>query len=218
MKQYLARFGPVTVADIAWWTGWTLRDTRRALAAIDTAAVDLEGEPALVLAGDLEPVAEPEPWVALLPALDPTPMGWVARDWYITAEQRQSLFDRTGNIGPTVWCNGHVVGGWAQRPDGEIAWRLLEDIGTELRGRVAAEADRLMSWIGAVRVIPRFRHAAGPRTHPVTRGTHPVTLAPSMPKYRRERARWVDGGDRGRSCGDGQLSAARGWRIPVTGT
>ena len=157
VEKYLARFGPVTEADIAWWTGWALRDTRRALAAIDTAAVDLEGVPALVLAGDEEPVAEPDSWVALLPALDPTPMGWVGRDWYITAEQRQSLFDRTGNIGPTVWCNGRVVGGWAQRADGEIAWRLLEDIGTDLTARVSAEAERLMSWIGTVRVIPRFR-------------------------------------------------------------
>lgn len=157
VTEYLARFGPVTVADISWWTGWNLRDTRRALAGIPTADVDLDGEPALVLADDVDPVAEPDPWIALLPALDPTPMGWSGRDWYITAQQRALLFDKTGNVGPTVWCDGRVVGGWAQRADGEIAWRLLVDIGTEMTGRVAAEADRLTGWIGEVRVIPRFR-------------------------------------------------------------
>lgn len=157
VTQYLARFGPVTVADISWWTGWNQRNTRRALAGIPTAAVDLDGEQALVLAGDVDPVAEQEPWIALLPALDPTPMGWFARDWYITAEQRAVLFDRTGNIGPTVWYDGRVVGGWAQRADGQIAWRLLVDIGSEMTGRVAAEAARLTGWIGDVRVIPRFR-------------------------------------------------------------
>lgn len=157
VNSYLARFGPATPADLGWWTGWNQRDTRRALAEIDTAIVDLDGEQAFVLASDIDPVDEPEPWIALLPALDPTPMGWFGRDWYITAEQREVLFDRTGNIGPTVWCNGAVVGGWAQRGDGEIAWRLLTDIGADLTAAVAVEAARLTEWIGPVRVIPRFR-------------------------------------------------------------
>lgn len=157
VTQYLARFGPATVADVVWWTGWNQRDTRRALSEIDIVDVDLAGEPAIVLALDVDPVAEPEPWIALLPALDPTPMGWVGRDWYITPEQRAVLFDRTGNIGPTIWCNGRVVGGWAQRADGDIACRLLDDIGAELAGRVETEAGRLAHWIGDVRVIPRFR-------------------------------------------------------------
>lgn len=157
VTEYVARFGPVTFADVVWWTGWNQRDTRRALAEIDTVDVDLDGMPALVLAADVAPVPAPAPWIALLPALDPTPMGWVGRDWYITAEQRALLFDRTGNIGPTIWCDGRVVGGWAQRADREIAWRLLVDIGTELAGRVEAEAARLTGWIGDVRVTPRFR-------------------------------------------------------------
>ena len=72
-----------------------------------------------MLAADTDPVPEPEPWIALLPALDPTPMGWSGRDWYLPAEHRAALFDRTGNIGPSVWCDGRIVGGWAQRPDGD---------------------------------------------------------------------------------------------------
>ena len=68
--------------------------------------------------------------MALLPALDPTPMGWSgSRAWYV-GEHAKALFDRSGNIGPTVWCDGRVVGGWAQRADGEVVFRLLEDIGT----------------------------------------------------------------------------------------
>ena len=42
------------------------------------------GATGLVLAGDFEPVAPPaEPWTAFLPGLDPAPMGWTARDWYL---------------------------------------------------------------------------------------------------------------------------------------
>jgi hypothetical protein len=157
VRTWLARFGPGTLADIVWWTGWNLGDTRRALASIDTVVVDLAGTEGLVLAGDADPVAEPESWIAMVPALDPTPMGWSGRDWYLDPDYRTALFDRTGNIGPTVWCNGRVVGGWVQRADGDVVWRLFEDIGTELTGAVAAESARLTTWLAGVRVTPKFR-------------------------------------------------------------
>ena len=96
------------------------------------------------------------PWAALLPALDPTPMGWRERAWYV-GEHAPALFDRSGNIGPTAWWDGRIVGGWAQRKDGEIAVRLLEDIGAEASAAIAAEAQRLREWIGPVRITPRFR-------------------------------------------------------------
>ncbi|MFI9049375.1 winged helix DNA-binding domain-containing protein [Streptomyces sp. NPDC053427] len=158
-RRWLAAYGPATVEDLKWWTGWTLTDTRRAVAATDAVEVTLDdGVGAWALPDDLEPLAPPEPWAALLPALDPTAMGWKARDWYLGPDHIPRLFDRSGNIGPTVWWNGRIVGGWAQRADGEIAWRLLTDEG----GRAAAsavetEAARLAGWVGDVRITPRFR-------------------------------------------------------------
>ena len=83
-------------------------------------------------------------------------MGWRTRAWYV-GEHEAALFDRSGNIGPTVWWDGRIIGGWAQRPDGEIVVRLLEDAGAEASAAVAAEAARLREWIGNVRVTPRFR-------------------------------------------------------------
>lgn len=157
VQAWLARFGPATIADVAWWTGWNGRDTKAALAAAGAVEVDLDGVPGVALVPDLEPGPVPEPWIALLPALDPTPMGWIGRDWYLPPEFKPLLFDRTGNIGPTIWCDGRVVGGWAQRSSGEVVTRLLADIGTESTGAVAAEAARLQEWIGPARVIPRFR-------------------------------------------------------------
>jgi hypothetical protein len=109
-----------------------------------------------VLAGDEDPEPGTEPWAALLPALDPTPMGWRDRGWFL-GEHGPALFDRSGNIGPTVWWDGRIVGGWAQRPDGEVVFRLLEDPGAEAVAAVTAEAEQLQAWLGAVRVTPRFR-------------------------------------------------------------
>jgi hypothetical protein len=155
-RRWLLVFGPARVADLQWWAGWTGAQTKAALAALPAAEVDLDGQAGVVLADDLDFPAEQPPTAALLPALDPTPMGWQSRSWYL-GEHAPALFDRTGNIGPTVWWAGRVVGGWAQRPSGEVAVRLLEDAGTDAAAAVAAEAARLESWLGAARVTPRFR-------------------------------------------------------------
>ncbi|MEU7633284.1 winged helix DNA-binding domain-containing protein [Nocardia sp. NPDC049220] len=156
IRRWLRTFGPAPVADITWWTGWTLRDVRSALDALDLVEVDLDGTVGVLLADDLEPVLAPRPWAALLPALDPTPMGWQSRDWFL-GSHGPHLFDRNGNIGPTVWWDGRIVGGWAQRKDGEIVWRLLEDVGADAEALIATEAQRTAEWFGDVRAIPRFR-------------------------------------------------------------
>jgi hypothetical protein len=156
LELWLEAFGPATEADLRWWTGWTARDARAALAAVPHAEVDLEGATGYLLAGDLEPGPTDEPAAALLPPLDPTTMGWKGRGWYL-GPHAASLFDRSGNAGPTVWWDGRIVGGWARRQDGELAYRMLEDVGADGRHAVAIEAERLAAWLGDARMTPRFR-------------------------------------------------------------
>lgn len=155
IRRWLERFGPGTEADIRWWTGLSTRTVRAALAANATATVDLDDAEGYVLADDLDAPPRPEPWVALLPALDPTTMGWQARDWYL-GPHKATLFDSNGNAGPTIWLDGRIVGGWAVRPTGELVTRLLEDIGREMTLAVEAEAGRLTAWYGSVQTVPKF--------------------------------------------------------------
>jgi hypothetical protein len=155
-RRWLAAYGPATAEDLRWWAGWTKTQLKRALAGVQPAEVDLDGVTGLVLADDLEPVTAPEPWAALLPGLDSTPMGWHDRDWFL-GEHRSQLFDRAGNIGPTLWWDGRIVGGWTQRSDGEITCRFLEDAGCEAATAAEAAAQRLAAWIGDVRLTVRAR-------------------------------------------------------------
>ncbi len=139
------------------------------------------GTTGIALADDLEPTRPPEPWAALLPGLDPTVMGWAERDWYLGAH-RPALFDRSGNAGPTIWWDGRVVGGWAQRRDGVIVMRLLEDIGRDAEAAVEAQAERLRTWLGDRRVLPRFA------TPLVKELTTPAAAEASASKPRRRSA------------------------------
>ena len=156
VRRWLAAFGPGTLQDLAWWTGWPQRQTRQALAAAGAVEVGLDAGTGYVLEADLDPVPLPPEWVALLPALDPTVMGWKERSWYL-GDHQERLFDRNGNAGPTVWADGRVVGGWAQRRDGTIAVELLEQVLPCVQGNITEAAERLQEWLAGTVITPRFR-------------------------------------------------------------
>ena len=157
LRRWLGAYGPGTLTDLRWWTGWTLTKTRRALARLDAVEVALdEGGAGLALADDLEPTPSEGQSIAILPGLDPSVMGWKERDWFLGGHQPQ-LFDRNGNAGPTVWVDGRIVGAWAQTASGHVVVRLLEDVGAEASSAIDAEAGRLESWLGDSLFKPRFR-------------------------------------------------------------
>ena len=155
-RRWLQRFGPGLVEDLKWWTGWSLTATRAALDAIGAEPVDLDGKAGYDLETD-DPDDGPDTWVALLPALDPTTMGWRHRDWYLDPTHRGALFDRNGNAGPTVWVDGRIAGGWAQRPDGRVVMELFEDVTPAHADALRAEADRLTEWFDGQVATARFR-------------------------------------------------------------
>jgi len=155
-RAWLWTFGPAPVTDLKWWSGWTLGQTRAALTAVGVVEVDLDGTPGVALPDDLAPVPAPEPYAALLPVLDPTTMGWQDRGWYL-GPHGKALFDTNGNGGPTVWWDGRIVGGWAQRKSGEVVLRFLEDVGADAVTAAEAQAARLQEWLGPTRITPRFR-------------------------------------------------------------
>jgi hypothetical protein len=157
IRCWLRSFGPGTLTDLKWWTGLTMGEVKRALQQLDTLEVSLDdGGVGLVLADDTSPTSLLEPWIAFLPALDATPMGYADRAWFLGAHAPK-IFDRSGNIGPTIWADGHIVGGWAQRKNGTVAYKLLEDIGASAEQTVESAAHDLSTWLGPVHVTPRFR-------------------------------------------------------------
>ena len=115
----------------------------------------MNGTPGFVLPDDLEPEPVVDPWCALLPGLDVTTMGWQGREWYLGAH-REQVFDRNGNAGPTVWCDGRVVGGWKQDAEGRVQLQLLEDVGRTHAKTLERQAKQLTEWLDGVRVNPRF--------------------------------------------------------------
>jgi hypothetical protein len=147
VRRWLGTFGPGTEADLVWWLGATKGAVRRALADVAAVEVSLDGGgTGWVLPDDLEPVPDPGSWVALLPVLDPTVMGWKERDFYL-GPHAAALFDRNGNVGTTAWVDGRIVGCWVQDADGTVRVALLEEVGAGPRLALDEEADRLTQWL-----------------------------------------------------------------------
>ena len=152
--RYLRRFGPATSADLQWWAGWTGATTTRALAACGAVPVELDEGRDRLAAGD-DDAPEPEPWVAALPGLDPTTMGWKQRDWYLPAAAVDA-FDRNGNAGPTLWVDGRVVGAWAQSRDGRLVTHFFEPVAAERRDALAERLAAVADVVGGSRFTVRF--------------------------------------------------------------
>jgi hypothetical protein len=154
--RWLRAFGPGTSLDLQWWAGWTASTTRTALADAGAVPVALEGGGTGWLApGDEQPADPVGPWVALLPGLDPTTMGWKERAWYLPVEAAHA-FDRMGNAGPTIWVDGHVAGAWVQGPDGEIRTHPFRALPPRRAAEVQQRAADLAGMIGKTRFTVRF--------------------------------------------------------------
>ncbi|TDD13954.1 winged helix DNA-binding domain-containing protein [Nonomuraea diastatica] len=154
VSRWLWSYGPGTVDDLAWWLGATKSAVRTALDDIGAQRVSLDdGSVGWLREDDLAPVVAAEPWVALLPLLDPAVMGWKARAFYLGAHAPQ-LFDSAGNAGTTAWVDGRVVGAWVQDPGGVVELRLLDDdVSPQAREALAAEARRLSARLDGQRVF-----------------------------------------------------------------
>lgn len=155
VTAWLHSFGPAEFDDLKWWTGWGVRETQTALDGAGAVTVDLENGEAYVLPTDRDGSDAPGEWAALLPSLDATPMGWTKRSWYL-GDHGDQLFDRSGNIGPTIWANGRVVGGWGQTRTGEVVSEILEPVTAEEAALIDQEADALAAWLDGEIVKPRF--------------------------------------------------------------
>lgn len=152
VRRWLHRFGPGTLDDLVWWLGSTKSAAREALSTLGAVTVTLErDQTGWLLPDDLDVVADPGPWVALLPTLDPTVMGWKQRDFYLGGYQDR-LFDRRGNAGPTAWVDGRVVGCWYQDERNAVRLQLLEPVSGHADRALRAQASRLTAWLDGERI------------------------------------------------------------------
>jgi len=158
VASYLRTFGPVTERDLVWWFGATKGTMRQALSDLNAVQVRLERDHAgWVLPDDVDPEPPAEPWAALLPALDPTALGWKERDFYLAPDFYSAIFDWSGNCGTTAWWDGQIIGAYVQDGAGRVELIVPRDPGPAGRAALQAEAERLEDWLDGEKVPALYK-------------------------------------------------------------
>ena len=98
VAEYVAAYGPVTIEDVRWWTGWNKTEALEATDGIDL------GRPGSAL-NDL-------PALRLLPVWDVLLVAYRDRARFLDPEYAPLVYDRFGNATSVVLDEGEVVGQW----------------------------------------------------------------------------------------------------------
>lgn len=157
IKKYLASFGPVTVTDASWWSGFTKTEVKQALEDFKEEILylkifGLEGS-YIMLASDLkeqESARIPDtPSVNFLPLLDPYLMGYKDRERYIPQKHYKKIFDRSGNVTSTILLDGMIIGVWdfSEEKMPTVKIFLFEKVGSTVSKEIHSHAGKIGKFI-----------------------------------------------------------------------
>jgi hypothetical protein len=152
VEAYFRAYGPATPDHLRYWLGEGLGVGRKRIQSWIAglgerlAAVDVDGEPAYVLRGDLEDLAATRATTAvrLLPAYDQWVLGPGTADAHVVPPSRRALVSRGANL---VIVGGVVSGTWSLTDD-QIITAWFADAGPPAREALAEEVARLATIFG----------------------------------------------------------------------
>jgi hypothetical protein len=152
-RRYLSAYGPATRETFARWFGITSpAQAARWLAALgdEAVSVEVEGEPMVMLAADVDEVAAaaPEGIVRLLPAFDHYVVA-APRDAeaVLPAAARGLVYRPQGWLSPVLLVDGVMAGVWS-RERGAIEISPFGRVSAAVRRGAEAEAARLAGFLG----------------------------------------------------------------------
>jgi hypothetical protein len=149
-RRYLTGHAPATDRDLARWAGLPLRDARLGLRAIESELVELEGG-LLDLLGRTERAPEALP-ARLLPAYDPSLVGWGRREPFLRRLDEPLVIPPGGGLfRPIATVDGVAAATWAaKRRHDEMAIGIapFRPLGSEAEAALHAEAEDVARFEG----------------------------------------------------------------------
>jgi hypothetical protein len=120
IEHYIARYGPVTLDDVTWWTGLGVGRCRAALDGLGgrlapVRVLGWDGEHFVLCAdlGRMLHASRPRgPQLSLLAELDPYTMGFRGRGRLLDNALHNFVYDRSGNATSAVLVDGRIAGVW----------------------------------------------------------------------------------------------------------
>lgn len=151
--RYYRSHGPAGVEDLVRWSGLTVRDVRRGIAASGTAlaSIEIEGREYIV-ATEVADAGDRPDGVRLLPGFDEYVLGYRDRSVVLAPEHSDAIVPGgNGMFKATIVADGEVIGTWGRR----VGSRGVTVEAEPFRRLSSSEADAL----GAA--VERYRQFVG---------------------------------------------------------
>jgi hypothetical protein len=153
VQRYLHAYGPATAEHFARWLGVQPRSSSDLFARLarDLESVELEGEPAWVVAGDTEVPEKPHRGVRLLPYFDAYVVAAQPRSLLFPGKAYERALAPSGQAGnyPVMLIDGVVGGVWHQRRSGRRVEITVEPL-VEMTGAQRRQLDQEVQLIGTI--------------------------------------------------------------------
>lgn len=149
--RYVQGHGPVTAADLAWWSGLTQKDANTALSSAAPLLMQ-ESRDGLAwwhAADTAKPRASRA--VHLLPAFDEYVIGYRHRDAVLDPQHTRRVIGVNGLVSPTVVIDGRAVATWKRNADAradELAVVALRPLTDADKAGIRRSAMRLERFFG----------------------------------------------------------------------
>lgn len=155
--RYLHGYGPASVQDFAYWSGFKVTHSRKILEGMKTKLVEVKIkdikssfwmlEEDLARLDDTE-LKEKAP-VRFLPEFDPLIMGHKDKSRIMAEEDRKRVFLRLAVVTPVILFDGRVVGTWNFRMTTKsLSTSLFRPLRLKDQDEIKAEAARLTQFFG----------------------------------------------------------------------
>lgn len=149
-RRYLEGHGPATPADLASWSGISMRHARAGFEAIkkELEQVEIAGSPAWMLKEASAWLDElvGEPIVCLLPRYDEYLLGYQSRAFMVSEAYARRIHPGGGIIKSTVIVDGRAVGIWRserKKDSTTIVIEPFESLGADIKHALEAEVEDL---------------------------------------------------------------------------
>lgn len=166
VRTHLRAFGPSRLADVAQWSGLTVRALRSGLDRIGELVVheDEDGRELFDLPGLPLPHEKTTAPPRLLPMWDESLLAYEERERMLPEAYRKRVIVKAGDVLPTFTVDGAVAGLWwaaigpGERPRVEL--EPFEPLPPEVRAALEAEGEKLVAFIATREpdVYRRYRH------------------------------------------------------------
>jgi hypothetical protein len=153
LRRFLGAYGPATVRDFVKWSGIPAVEAKPVWDAVggDLVDVDVEGEPAWILARDRAALSKArfeENGVRLLPAFDPFLLAHAAKDHLVDPRFYKRVYRNQGWLSPVVLAGGRVVATWSLKKE-LLTIEAFEGLSKEVKRGIAKETGALREFLNA---------------------------------------------------------------------